>query len=51
MAKKKTYSTLFPRIRNDYKRKWANKDQLREYVELGAITASEFEEITGESYD
>jgi len=50
MAKKKTYSTLFQRIKNDYKRKWASKEQLREYVELGAITAAEYEEITGEPY-
>jgi len=50
MAKKKTHSTLFERIKRDYKRKWANKDQLKEYVEVGAITADEYEEITGAPY-
>ena len=47
MAKSKLYNV----IKKNYKRKWCTIEQLREYVSVGAITESEFEEICGEKYE
>lgn len=44
------YSPLFKKYRDRYYRGGCRKDQLRELVELEAITADEYEEITGDTY-
>ena len=44
------HSPLFKKYRDRYYRGGCRKDQLRELVELEAITADEYEEITGEKY-
>lgn len=49
MATKK-HSRLFEKYRKRYNRGGCRKDQLAELVELEAITAEEYEEITGEKY-
>lgn len=54
MATKKTetkHSPLFKKYRDRYYRGGCRKDQLRELVELEAITADEYEEITGDKYE
>lgn len=33
-----------------YKKKWISIEQLRRYVELGAITPAQYTEISGEEY-
>lgn len=45
------HSPLFKKYRDRYYRGGCRKDQLRELVELEAITADEYEEITGDKYE
>lgn len=44
------HSPLFKKYRDRYYRGGCRKDQLRELVELEAITADEYKEITGDTY-
>ena len=44
------HSPLYKKYRDRYYRGGCRKDQLKELVELEAITADEFKEITGEDY-
>ncbi|MBQ6577490.1 MAG: XkdX family protein [Bacteroidales bacterium] len=49
MAKKTTeHSPLFEKYKKRYDRGGCTKAQLHRLVELGALTAEEYEEITGE---
>ena len=50
MAKKVTHSALFEKYAKRYARGGCTKEQLRKLVALGAITADEYKEITGETY-
>lgn len=43
--------TLFERLREWYPKRYVRKDQLRRYVQLGALTEEEYEEITGEPFE
>ena len=52
MAKNTTeHSKLFEKYRDRYNRGGCTKEQLKKLVRLGAITADEYEEITGEKYE
>jgi hypothetical protein len=46
-----THSARFYTLKARYERNGCTKDQLRRFVELGALRADEFEEITGEPYE
>lgn len=41
---------MFEDLKKRYEKNWCRKDQLRQFVELDAITEEEYEEITGEDY-
>ncbi len=41
---------MFEDLKKRYEKNWVRDDQLKQYVELGAITAEEYEQITGETY-
>lgn len=41
----------FDRLKAWYARNFVRIDQLRKYVELGALTKAEFKEITGTEFD
>lgn len=43
--------TLFERLKEWYPKGYVRKDQLVRYVQLGALTPEQYEEITGEPYD
>lgn len=43
--------TLFERLNEWYPKGYVRKDQLARYVQLGALTPEQYEEITGEPYD
>lgn len=45
------HSKKFNQIKSRYDKGYVTKEQLHRYVELGAITAEEYEEICGEAYD
>lgn len=45
------HSTKFYTIKKRYHKGYITIDQLRRYVELGAITPEEFEEISGQPYE
>lgn len=45
------HSKEFLKYKKRYERGGCRKDQLRELVELEAITADEYEEITGDKYE
>ena len=45
------HSRLFEKYKTRYERGGCTKEQLRRLVELGAITAEEYREITGEDYE
>lgn len=45
------HSPMYEKLKTRYERNYCTKTQLRRYVELGAITAGEYEEITGEVYE
>lgn len=45
---KKKYSPDFDMFVTKYKKKFIRKDQLKKFVEMGDLTAWEYEEITGE---
>lgn len=47
----KKHSRKFDTIKSRYERGYVTIDQLRRYVELGAITPEEYEEISGEPYE
>ena len=52
MAKKTTtHSPLFEKYAKRYARGGCTKEQLARLVELGALTAEEYEEITGDPYE
>lgn len=54
MAAKKTteeHSSRFYTLKARYERGGCTKAQLKRFVELGALRADEYEEITGEPYD
>lgn len=52
MAKTKvTHSPMYEKYAKRYARGGCTKEQLARLVELGALTAEEYEEITGEPYD
>ena len=42
---------MFEKLKERYEKKWARKDQIARYVELGAITEKEYEIIVGEPYE
>lgn len=42
---------MFEDLKYRYDKNWCRIDQLRQFVQLGAITPEEFEEITGEAYE
>ena len=41
---------MFESLKERYEKNWCRKDQLVRYVQLGAITAEEYKQITGEEY-
>jgi len=41
---------MFEDLKWRYEKNWCRKDQLRQFVQLGAITEAEYKEITGEEY-
>ena len=43
--------TLFESLKMRYEKNWCRKDQLQQYVKLGAITPEQYEEIAGEPYN
>lgn len=43
--------TLFERLKAWYPKGYVRKDQLQRFVQLGALTEEEYEEITGEEYN
>jgi len=45
------HSRMFEKYKARYERGGCTKEQLRRLVELGAITAEEYREITGEDYE
>ncbi len=42
---------MFENLKRRYEKNWCRKDQLRQFVVLGQITAEEYELITGEGYE
>lgn len=42
--------TLFERLKEWYPKGYVRKDQLQRFVQLGALTKEEYEEITGEEF-
>lgn len=42
---------MFGSLKERYEKKWCRIDQLKKYVELGAITNEEYELITNEKYE
>lgn len=53
MAKTKTvaHSPRFEKLKERYEKGYCTKEQLKRYVQLGALTPEEYEEITGEVYE
>ena len=47
----KSHSKKYATIKARYDKGYVTIDQLRRYVELGAITPEEYEEICGEPYE
>lgn len=45
------HSKRFATIKARYDKGYIRDDQLRQYVEAGAITPAEYKEITGEVYE
>lgn len=45
------HSKLFEKYKERYDRGGCTKEQLKKLVVLGALTAEEYEEITGEKYE
>ena len=45
------HSKMYEKIKTRYNKGYVTKEQLARYVELGAITAEEYEEIAGEPYN
>ncbi len=45
------HSPKYEKLKDRYEKGYCTKAQLKRYVELGAITEEEYEEITGESYE
>lgn len=45
-----THSKRFHTLQKRYERGGCTKDQLHRFVELEALTAEEYKEITGETY-
>ena len=43
--------TAYQKYMKRYKRGGCTKEQLQELVDLGVLTAEEYEEITGETYE
>ena len=41
---------MFDSLKMRYEKNWCRKDQLQRFVELGAITPEQYEEITNEAY-
>lgn len=41
---------MFEKIKDRYAKGWIRIDQLRKYVELGAITSEEYVLVCGEEY-
>lgn len=51
MAKKTTaHSPAFEKYKKRYNRGGCTKEQLKQLVDLGILTAAEYEEITGEPF-
>ena len=50
-AKEVQHSARYEKLKERYEKNYCTKEQLARYVELGAITADEYEEITGEPYE
>lgn len=46
-----THSPMFEKYAKRYARGGCTKEQLARLVELGALTADEYKEITGEDYE
>lgn len=42
---------MFESLKERYEKNWCRKDQLRRFVQLGAITEEEYEAITDESFN
>ena len=45
------HSKLFEKYRDRYNRGGCTKEQLKKLVALGALTADEYKEITGEDFE
>lgn len=45
------HSKQYEKIKKRYDKGYVTLDQLHRYVELGAITPEEYEEISGEPYE
>ena len=44
------HSMMYEKLKTRYEKNYCTKEQLAQYVALGAITSDEYEEITGEAY-
>jgi len=41
---------MFESLKERYEKNWCRKDQLRRFVQLGALTEEAYKEITGELF-
>ncbi|KYD02624.1 hypothetical protein B4102_0218 [Heyndrickxia sporothermodurans] len=42
--------SLFESLKERYEKNWCRKDQLKRFVQLGAISEEQYKEITGEEF-
>lgn len=42
---------MFDTLKWRYEKNWCRKDQLKRFVELGAITKEDYKKITGEALE
>jgi len=42
---------MFETLKRRYEKNWCRKDQLKRFVELGAITKEDYKNITGEVFE
>lgn len=45
------HSKMYEKLKTRYEKGYCTKTQLRRYVELGALTKEEYEEITEEAWE
>jgi uncharacterized XkdX family phage protein len=45
------HNKMYEKLKTRYEKNYCTKEQLKRYASLGAITAEEYEEITGEALE